>query len=50
MSDNIDEFLTFRTKTRKQIEERENQWKIDEQGLRGRFYGNQIQRAFLEVT
>ncbi len=30
---NVDEFLNFRTETRKQIEIREQQWKIDEQGF-----------------
>jgi len=33
MSNNIEDFLTFRTETRKQIEIREQQWKIDEQGF-----------------
>ena len=30
---NVDEFLNFRTETRKQIEIREQQWKVDEQGF-----------------
>jgi len=30
---NVDEFLNFRTETRKQIEIRELQWKVDEQGF-----------------
>jgi len=30
---NIDEFLRFREEARKQIEIREQQWKVDEQGF-----------------
>ena len=30
---NIDEFLRFREEARKQIEIRELQWKVDEQGF-----------------
>lgn len=33
MSNNIEDFLTFRTETRKQIEIREQQWKVNEQGF-----------------
>lgn len=33
MEYNVNEFLNFRTETRKQIEVRENQWKVDEQSF-----------------